>query len=94
MTNMQAPGSSVNVSVQAVIDQLHKRYGRQTAALMQEVSELQCAGDAQADELAELRSKFTAMSGPAPLMQFDDLRPRPPAIDLGARRPVADNPQA
>lgn len=79
--NVQAPGSAVNVSVQSIIDQLHKRYGRLTASLMQEVSELQCAVDAQSDELTELRAKFSAVAGAgaAPregLGIFDDLTRR------------------
>lgn len=104
MNGIQAPGSSVNVSIQAILEQLHKRYGAQISALMQEVSELQCAVDAQAIELDEVRAKFQAVTSSqfppaAPDGVYDDLLPRPthPSIDLAARgkgRPVADNPQA
>lgn len=118
MQDIQHPGSSVNVSIQSILAELHKRYGSHIATLMQELSELQCAVEAQSSELTELRSKFTALSGgfnapPPGDSIYDSLlgsqpEPKPswleqenatpqkplPTIDLNARRPIKDNPQA
>lgn len=91
MSQSPEPGNfNVNVSIQAIIQQLHKRYGAQLANLMQEVAELQCATEAQSAELAELRAKFRAQAGagfPAsgPDGVYDDLLRAHPTIDLGSR---------
>jgi len=86
VNTMQAPGSSVNVSIQSILNELHKRYGQQSAALMQEVSELQCAVDAQSAELGELREKVRALSGgfdaPAPGASiYENLLGRPNLVE-------------
>jgi hypothetical protein len=46
----------------AIIDQLHNKYGKLVASLMQENSELQAAVEAQGAELDEYRSRALAQA--------------------------------
>lgn len=54
------PGQPVNVPIQALLDQLHAKYGRVVQQLIQENAELQAGVEAQAAELAYLRSAVAA----------------------------------
>ncbi len=58
----QNQGPGVSVSMAAIIDQLHQKYGATLARLMQENAELQAAVDALTDEVGEARSRLLALS--------------------------------
>ena len=51
----------VRVSVQRVIDQLHGKYGKQVAMLVQENAEAQAAIDELTGQVAELQSELAAL---------------------------------
>jgi cell division protein FtsB len=56
-------GQNLRVNVASIIDQIHSRYTKQIAQLVQENSELAAGQDALSQENAELRSKLAALTG-------------------------------
>lgn len=60
MSQGTEPGQPVNVPIQALLDQLHAKYGRVVQQLVQENAELQAGVEAQAAELSYLRSTVNA----------------------------------
>lgn len=53
---------NLRVNVQSIIDQLHQRYAKQIAGLVQENAELAAAQDMLLAENAELSSKIKALT--------------------------------
>ena len=84
---------SVQVTMAAIIDQLHSNYGKIVGRLTQENAELQAAVDAQDRELSELRSQVAALR-PAPRQGPGLIVPQPVLPTDLTRRPVQDRPQA
>lgn len=97
-----APQNQQGVSVQmgAVLNQLHERYGKIIAQIMQENAELQAAVDQQSVELDEHRSRALAQqSAPrGPSVPWPAAQPDPggyfthaePGDELGGMAPVAE----
>jgi len=59
---MAQQSGAVNVSMADVINQLHNKYGRTIAQLMQESAESQAVIDTQSREIDELKSRVEAMT--------------------------------
>jgi hypothetical protein len=68
---MPTPNRAAGTSVpaQAVINQLHERYGQTISRLMQENAELSAALDSIAQERDEYKSRILASSAPAEVTQ-------------------------
>lgn len=56
-------GQHLRVNVAAIIDQVHSRYTKQIAQLVQENAELQAGQDMLLQENAELSAKLQALTG-------------------------------
>lgn len=55
-------GQNLRVNVAGIIDQIHTRYSKQIAMLVQENAELAAGQDVVMEELKELRSKLDAIT--------------------------------
>lgn len=95
---MSEPTGKVNVSIADILNQVHAKYSRSIAALVQELAEAQAAMDQLNQQLDEARATINALTAHQPDWASpqttstpiaDDLATR---IDLGARRDTGEFP--
>lgn len=61
---------TLRVGVDQIIDAIHTRYAKQTAALVQENAELAAGQDMLLAENAELKARLAAVSAPVEQVQL------------------------